>query len=275
VAAEQKVRYPSPSEHVQPGTGFIRNNTTGAVTPVGSPSAQRPAIVYAVRNEPQQPQQIPSPQDEASRYRQQAEKILLNESRGPGGGVAARMLMGLAGRASGIDNDAKRTANEALAIAQRGQQAMAELASQDAYRRGSLDIAGREQQVKAQESEDRLKDTAAQRAARAGLADAIDKGDEETIRKAQAKAIAAGIFGNSANTAKEDPYRVHVDSMSGNQIRVNQKTGATDVLDRATNTWKPVQTAQPKAAPQSAIDALKANPALAEQFRQKYGYLPQ
>ena len=270
VAAEQKARYPGPSDPVPSGTGFIRNNSTGVVTPVGSSAARQPNIIW-VRNEAQQQAPQPAPQTDAARYRQASENILLNQSRGPGGGIAARLLMGLAGRASGIDNDAARTANETAAIAQRGRQ----MASEDAYRNGILGIHDREQSMKEQESADKLKDTAAQRAARVGLADAIDGGDENAIKKAQAKAIAAGVLSPNADHHKESPYRFHVDPTTGNQVRINQQTGATDVLDRATNTWKPVQTAQPKAAPQSAIDALKANPALAEQFKQKYGYLPQ
>jgi len=270
VAAEQKARYPGPSDPVPSGTGFIRNNSTGVVTPVGSSAARQPNIIW-VRNEAQQQAPQPAPQTDAARYRQASENILLNQSRGPGGGIAARLLMGLAGRASGIDNDAARTANETAAIAQRGRQ----MASEDAYRNGILGLQSREQSVKEQESADKLKDTAAQRAARAGIADAIESGDEAKIKKAHAKAIAAGVLSPNADHHKESPYRFHVDPTTGNQVRINQQTGATDVLDRATNTWKPVQTAQPKAAPQSAIDALKANPALAEQFRQKYGYLPQ
>lgn len=272
-------QFPKPSEPVPSGTGFIRNSRTGAVTPVGSPLAEslapqsvatpaRFGVLDAI-----QPAAQPT---DTNRYRQTAEKILLDESRGPGGGVAARLLMGMAGRAAGVDNDAARTANETQAVAARAQQAAAELASTDSYRRASLGIQDREQSMREQESADKLQDTAAQRAARAGIADAIESGDEAKIKKAQAKGIAAGVLkATDERKHEESPYRIHTDTTSGDQVRINQKTGATDRLDRATNTWQPVGASQPKQAPQAAIEYLRANPGTADQFKQRYGYLPQ
>ncbi len=265
-AAVPQTQYPGPREPIASGTGFIRNNRTGAVTPVGSPSIASPTpqpIAMPVSMAPMQAIPPAQPTD-TSRYRQAAEKILLDESRGPGGGVAARLLMGLSGRAAGMDNEAVRA-----------NQSAAELASTDSYRRASLGLQGREQSVREQESADKLQDTAAQRAARAGIADAIESGDEAKIKKAQAKGIAAGVLKPTDERKHEEtPYRIHTDPTSGEQMRINQKTGATDRLDRATNTWQPVGVSQPKQAPQAAIDALRSSPALAAQFQQKYGYLP-
>jgi hypothetical protein len=277
-AVGSQAKFPQPGEPVPSGTGSVRNNRTGVVTPVGSPSIASSApqsVTTPVSMGVMQASQPAQPAD-TGRYRQAAEKILLDESRGPGGGVAARLLMGMAGRAAGMDNDAARTTNEAAAVAARAKQSAAELASTDSYRRASLGIQGREQSVREQESADKLQDTAAQRAARAGIADAIESGDEAKIKKAQAKGIAAGVLKpTDERKHEESPYRIHTDTTSGDQVRINQKTGATDRLDRATNTWLPVGASQPKQAPQAAIDALRANPALAAQFQQKYGYLPQ
>ncbi|HCN67244.1 MAG TPA: hypothetical protein DIT03_03020 [Candidatus Accumulibacter sp.] len=272
-------QFPKPSEPVPSGTGFIRNSRTGAVTPVGSPLAESlaPQSVATLARfgglDAIQPAAQPT---DTNRYRQTAEKIMLDESRGPGGGVAARLLMGMAGRAAGMDNDAARTLNETQAVAARAQQAAAELASTDSYRRASLGIQDREQTMREQESADKLQDTAAQRAARAGIADAIESGDEAKIKKAQAKGIAAGVLKSTDERKHEEsPYRIHTDTTSGDQVRINQKTGATDRLDRATNTWQPVGASQPKQAPQAAIEYLRANPGTADQFKQRYGYLPQ
>ena len=172
--------------------------------------------------------------------------------------------------------DRARTLNETQAVAARAQQAAAELASTDSYRRASLGIQGREQSVRERESADKLQDTAAQRAARAGIADAIESGDEAKIKKAQAKGIAAGVLKQpDVQKRNLDPYRMEIDRTTGEQWRINEETGATDRFDRATNTWQPVGASQPKQAPQAAIEYLRANPGTADQFQQRYGYLPQ
>ncbi|MEF8755934.1 MAG: hypothetical protein V5B60_18710 [Accumulibacter sp.] len=213
------------------------------MTPVGSPSiaSSAPQSVTTPASMGVMQASQPAQPADTGRYRQAAEKILLDESRGPGGGVAARLLMGMAGRAAGMDNDAARTTNEAAAVAARAKQSAAELASTDSYRRASLGIQGREQSVREQESADKLQDTAAQRAARAGIADAIESGDEAKIKKAQAKGIAAGVLKPTDERKHEkSPYRFHIDPTTGEQVRFDQETGTTDRLDRATNTWKRV-----------------------------------
>lgn len=240
-AVEQPAKFPQPNDPVPSGTGFIRNNRTGAVTPVVGASIVSPALQQSVST----PESMgvmqaihPTAQPtDTNRYRQTAENILLDESRGPGGGVAARMLMGLAGRAAGMDNDAARTANETAAVAARAQQAAAELASTDYYRRASLGIHGREQTMREQELADKRQEMAAQLAARAGIADAIESGDEAKIKKAQAKGIAAGVL--KQPDVQKDLYSYHTTAL-GDQARMNKMTGETHVLDRETNTWRPV-----------------------------------
>ncbi len=252
--AEPPAKFPQPNEPVPSGTGFIRNSRTGAVTPVGGASIASPAPQQSVATPAsfgvlEAIQSAAQPTD-TNRYRQTAEKILLDESRGPGGGVAARLLMGLAGRAAGMDNDAARTLNETQAVAARAQQAAAELASTDSYRRASLGIQDREQSMREQESADKLQDTAAQRAARAGIADAIESGDEAKIKKAQAKGIAAGVLKQpDVQKRNLDPYRMEIDRTTGEQWRINEETGATDRFDRATNTWQPVAVGRSGASP--------------------------
>jgi hypothetical protein len=242
-AVGSQAKFPQPGDPVPSGTGSVRNNRTGAVTPVGSPSiaSSAPQSVTTPASMGVMQASQPAQPADTGRYRQAAEKILLDESRGPGGGVAARLLMGMAGRAAGMDNDAARTTNEAAAVAARAKQSAAELASTDSYRRASLGIQGREQSVREQESADKLQDTAAQRAARAGIADAIESGDEAKIKKAQAKGIAAGVLKPTDERKHEkSPYRFHIDPTTGEQVRFDQETGTTDRLDRATNTWKRV-----------------------------------
>ena len=128
-----------------------------------------------------------------------------------------------------------------------------------------------EKALKIVQAQGQIEDTNAQRAARNGLFSAIDSGDKAATDLAQRKAIAAGVL---KSEKPANSYRIVTDPM-GQQTRIDESTGMSDVLDRTTNTWKPVRAIQGSTPPQDALDALKKNPKLATEFQQKYGSLPQ
>lgn len=103
---------------------------------------------------------------------------------------------------------------------------------------------GPEKTLRATKLQGEIEDANAQRAARQGLLSALDAGNPTATEKAWRKGIAAGIVNPEKQERTPAPYRFHIDPM-GNGVRVNEATGATDVLDRATNTWKPVSAVEP------------------------------
>lgn len=103
---------------------------------------------------------------------------------------------------------------------------------------------GPEKALRATKLQGEVEDANAQRAARQGLLSAIDAGNPTATEKAWRRGIAAGIVNPEKQEKTPTPYRFHTDPM-GNGVRVNEATGATDVLDRTTNTWKPVVATEP------------------------------
>jgi hypothetical protein len=83
-------------------------------------------------------------------------------------------------------------------------------------------------------------DSAAARIARQGLGAAYDSGDQDTINRATLKAIAAGVL---SQPKPSSPYEIKTDPL-GNQTRLNSSTGMSETLDRATNTWRPIGSAE-------------------------------
>lgn len=119
-------------------------------------------------------------------------------------------------------------------------------------------------------------DSAATRKARSELTAAIESGDPAKIESARAKAVAAGIKFDKPN----NEFSAVTDSMGMNITRTNKDTGAVDIIDGKTGAVKasipaPGQRPAQQAAPASAIEYLKKNPAQAAAFKAKYGYLPE
>lgn len=133
-------------------------------------------------------------------------------------------------------------ANQLAVVGAQGENQLANttLSGQNQLAVEDLRQSGPEKTLRATKLQGEVEDANAQRAARQGLMSAIDAGNPTATEKAWRRGIAAGIV----NPEKPTPYRFHTDPM-GNGVRVNEATGATDVLDRATNTWKPVSATEP------------------------------
>lgn len=140
-------------------------------------------------------------------------------------------------------------ANEAGRLAAAAEQRRTHLANTDLAGKNQLAVeyarqSGPEKVLLATRMQGEVEDANARREARQGLLSAIDVGNPTAIEKAWRKGIAAGIVNPERQEKPPTPYRFHADPM-GNGIRVNEATGETDVLDRATNTWKPVSAMEP------------------------------
>lgn len=144
-------------------------------------------------------------------------------------------------------------ANQLATVEAQGSNQLANtaLAGQNQLAVEDLRQSGPEKTLRATKLQGEVEDANAQRAARQGLMSAIDAGNPTATEKAWRRGIAAGIVNPEKQEKTPAPYRFHTDSM-GNGVRVNEATGASDVLDRATNTWKPVSAIEP--APREAAN---------------------
>lgn len=152
--------------------------------------------------------------------------------------------MNLAQKGASIDAAQGQVDNTRQAIAGRQRQDAQELQSIDRYRSGTLDISGRTQAAADRARATQEADAEDVRKARDDLLSAYDSGDPQAIAAATRRATVMGILKQDKPEKTPTPYRFHSDPM-GNAVRVNEATGATDVLDRATNTWKPVSAIDP------------------------------
>ena len=153
------------------------------------------------------------------------------------GGIADEL-----GRRAQVEAAGIQGANQMAVERQRGlsQLANTRLAGQTQMAVEDLRQSGPEKALRATKIQGEIEDEKAARAARNGLLSAINSGDPGKISKAWRMGIAAGVV-KPEQQEKATPYKFHTDA-DGRSVRINEATGATDVLDRADGTYKPVRT---------------------------------
>ena len=153
------------------------------------------------------------------------------------GGIADEL-----GRRAQVEAAGIQGANQMAVERQRGlsQLANTRIAGQTQMAVEDLRQSGPEKALRATKIQGEIEDEKAARAARNGLLSAINSGDPGKISKAWRMGIAAGVV-KPEQQEKATPYKFHTDA-DGRSVRINEATGATDVLDRADGTYKPVRT---------------------------------
>lgn len=146
------------------------------------------------------------------------------------------------GRRAQVEAAGIQGANQMAVERQRGlsQLANTRIAGQTQMAVEDLRQSGPEKALRATKIQGEIEDEKAARAARNGLLSAINSGDPGKISKAWRMGIAAGVV-KPEQQEKATPYKFHTDA-EGRSVRINEATGATDVLDRADGTYKPVRT---------------------------------
>ena len=154
------------------------------------------------------------------------------------GGIADEL-----GRRAQVEAAGIQGANQMAVERQRGlsQLANTRLAGQTQMAVEDLRQSGPEKALRATKIQGEIEDEKAARAARNGLLSAINSGDPGKISKAWRMGIAAGVVKPEQQEKTTTPYKFHTDA-EGRSVRINEATGATDVLDRADGTYKPVRT---------------------------------
>lgn len=197
--------------------------------------------------------------DHFTQFVRQSDADRLAHDLGTGGGnvrTNAGKIAALDAMRKGIADDLGRKTQVEVA----GIQGANQLATEDARGRNQLantglvgqnqlaveDLrqSGPEKVLRAAKLQSEVEDASAKREARNNLLSAIKSGDPNKASEAWRMGIAAGIVKPENPEKMHTPYRFHTDPM-GNAVRINEATGATDVLDRATGTYKPVNAIEP------------------------------